>query len=35
MGDGQTGRITTDLRNRLLDIQYGFAPDDFDWMHKV
>lgn len=35
MGDGETGPVTTSLRNRLLDIQYGLAPDDFGWMHKV
>jgi branched-chain amino acid aminotransferase len=35
MGDGETGPVTSALRTRLLDIQYGLAPDEFDWMHKV
>ena len=35
MGDGKSGAVTTKLREMLVDIQYGRAPDKYGWMHKV
>lgn len=35
VSDGTTGAVTRQLRDLLLDLQYGIAPDDFGWMHKV
>jgi branched-chain amino acid aminotransferase len=35
VGDGQPGRVMARLREELLDIQYGQAPDDFDWMKVI
>jgi branched-chain amino acid aminotransferase len=35
MGDGQPGKVTQDLRDSLLAIQYGTAPDSHGWMHTV
>jgi branched-chain amino acid aminotransferase len=35
MGDGKSGPITTQLREMLVNIQYGKAPDRYGWMHKV
>ena len=32
---GETGPVTTQLRNALLDIQHGLAPDPHHWMHKI
>ncbi len=29
------GPVTTALRRALLDIQYGLAPDNHGWLHKV
>ena len=26
---------TSEIRQRLIDIQYGRATDDFHWMHQV
>ena len=34
-GDGQPGPVTTQLRNALLDIQYGRAKDSHGWLHRV
>jgi branched-chain amino acid aminotransferase len=34
-GDGAPGRITTELRTALLDIQYGRRPDTHGWLRKV
>ena len=33
--DGETGKITSDIRSALVDIQYGRAEDRHGWMHKV
>jgi branched-chain amino acid aminotransferase len=30
-----TGEVTMELRDRLLDIQYGRTPDKYGWMHRV
>ena len=35
MGDGKSGAVTTQLRQILVDIQYGRAPDRYGWMHPV
>jgi branched-chain amino acid aminotransferase len=36
MGDGQTiGPVVTELRQALVDIQYGRAPDPHGWMHRA
>jgi branched-chain amino acid aminotransferase len=35
MGDGHTGKVTQDLRDSLLAIQYGHAADTHGWMHPV
>jgi hypothetical protein len=29
------GPVGSSLRRRLTDIQFGFAPDAFGWMHRV
>ena len=34
-GDGQPGRVTSQLRGALLDIQYGRADDPHGWLHRV
>jgi branched-chain amino acid aminotransferase len=35
MGDGNPGKVTQDIRDSLLAIQYGHAPDTHGWMHAV
>jgi branched-chain amino acid aminotransferase len=35
VGDGQPGPITMQLRQALLDVQTGHAPDPHGWMHKL
>jgi branched-chain amino acid aminotransferase len=35
MGDGKSGAVTTQLRQMLVDIQYGRSPDKYAWVHKV
>ncbi|MCW2491250.1 MAG: branched-chain amino acid aminotransferase [Frankiales bacterium] len=35
VGDGTPGPITTRLRQALLDLQTGHAPDPHGWMHKL
>ncbi len=35
IGDGETGKVTQDLRDTLLAIQHGHAPDSHGWMHTV
>jgi branched-chain amino acid aminotransferase len=35
IGDGHTGKVTQDIRDALLAIQYGVAPDIHGWMHTV
>jgi branched-chain amino acid aminotransferase len=32
---GQTGPVTMQLRQALLDIQTGAAPDHHNWMHAI
>ncbi len=35
IGDGKGGPVARRLRDYLLTIQYGEAPDVFGWMHRV
>lgn len=35
VNDGKMGPIASELRNALLDIQYGRAEDPYGWMHRV
>ena len=35
VGDGQPGKISMRLRQALVDIQRGAAPDPHRWMHQV
>jgi branched-chain amino acid aminotransferase len=35
IGDGQTGPVAAKLRDILLSIQHGSAPDPHGWMHSV
>jgi branched-chain amino acid aminotransferase len=35
MSDGQGGPVARKLREQLVDIQYGRAPDQNGWMHTV
>lgn len=35
IGDGHTGKVTHDIRDALLAVQYGHAPDRHGWMHPV
>jgi branched-chain amino acid aminotransferase len=35
IGDGRPGPVMRHLREELLAIQYGRAPDPFHWVHKV
>jgi branched-chain amino acid aminotransferase len=35
MGDGKSGPITTQLREMLVNIQYGRAADRYGWMHPI
>jgi branched-chain amino acid aminotransferase len=35
MGDGNPGKVTQDIRDSLLAVQYGHAPDTHAWMHAV
>lgn len=35
VGDGEPGPVTTQVRQRLTDIQYGRAADPFGWMVRV
>ncbi|MDT7546813.1 MAG: branched-chain amino acid aminotransferase [Actinomycetota bacterium] len=34
-GDGGPGPVTTQLRELLLDVQYGRRPDTHGWVHRV
>jgi branched-chain amino acid aminotransferase len=34
-GHGTIGPITTRLRNALMDVQFGRAPDSYGWMHRL
>ena len=33
--DGEAGPLTLQIRQALVDIQYGRADDTFGWMHRV
>jgi branched-chain amino acid aminotransferase len=35
VGDGTAGPVTSQLRDALLDVQCGSAPDEFGWMRLV
>jgi branched-chain amino acid aminotransferase len=35
MGDGNPGKVTQDIRDSLLAVQYGHVPDAHGWMHTV
>ena len=35
VGDGGTGPVTARLRQALLDIQTGAAPDQHGWLHPL
>lgn len=35
VGDGQPGPVTMAVRQRLLDIQRGIAPDQHGWMQRI
>ena len=35
VGDGGTGPVTQRLRQALLDIQTGAAPDTHNWLHRI
>jgi branched-chain amino acid aminotransferase len=35
MADGGPGEVTLQLRQSLVDIQRGRAPDPFGWVHRV
>jgi branched-chain amino acid aminotransferase len=35
IGDGQPGPVTMRMRQALMDIQYGTAPDPYNWIHKI
>ena len=35
IGDGEPGPVTIRLRQAMLDIQHGLAPDTYGWMHRV
>jgi len=35
VGEGGTGPVTTRLRQALLDIQTGAAPDTHNWLHTI
>jgi len=35
IGDGQTGALTTELRNELVSIQQGASNDQHGWVHAV
>ena len=34
-GSTEAGPLTMQIRQALIDIQYGRADDTFGWMHKV
>ena len=35
IADGQPGPVTMKLREELMAIQYGTAPDPYRWMHHI
>lgn len=34
-GSTETGPLTAQIRQSLVDLQYGRAADEFGWMHRV
>ena len=34
-GDGEPGKVTSDIRAALVDIQYGRATDRHGWMTRI
>jgi branched-chain amino acid aminotransferase len=34
-GSTEAGPLTLEIRQALVDIQYGRAEDTFGWMHRV
>ena len=34
-GSTEPGPVTLQIRNALVDIQYGRAEDSFGWMHRI
>ena len=35
VGDGKAGEVTMALREQLVSIQRGTAPDPYGWVHRV
>jgi branched-chain amino acid aminotransferase len=35
MGDGEPGPVTLEIRQALLDLQYGRAEDTHGWLHRI
>lgn len=35
IGDGKTGPVAAQLRKKLVDIQYGRAPDALNWVYPI
>jgi branched-chain amino acid aminotransferase len=35
VGDGEPGPVTLGIRDQLLGIQHGTAPDTYGWLHRV
>ncbi len=35
VGDGEPGPVTLQLREAMLDLQHGRAPDPHGWLHRV
>jgi branched-chain amino acid aminotransferase len=35
VGNGSAGEMTMRIRNSLIDVQYGRATDNHEWMHKL
>ena len=35
VGGGESGQVTMDLRQQLVDIQRGRAGDRYGWVHRV
>ena len=35
VGDGEPGPVTLELRQAILDIQHGTAPDRRGWLHRI
>lgn len=35
VGDGEPGAVTRDIRNYMVDVQYGRIADEHHWLHRV